>query len=197
MQKHYLNAIRVVFIVAIACGCSMWKDNFAAKRKHDLERAQQDCNSKSPIFRRFGTNLYPILVSAREDQLNKPQFVMAAMVKNLNGEYWIFVYWLENSVTVDSVELDLGKTQKTLVIPISPNDLLRNMKARNLSITRAVSWKWEVSNSVWNKFEQLTNVSDIRIRLSRKRTGITAWHPVVYYKIDRWMGSKQITEIRN
>ena len=122
---------------------------------------------------------------------------MAAMGRDLNGEYRLFVYWLENSVTVTGVELYLGKTNSTLVIPISAHEREQNMKARHLSVVRAVSWKWEVSEGVWHNLDQITHVSDIRIRLLRSNKAISDWHPPVFYKLDRWMGSKQITEIRN
>jgi hypothetical protein len=56
------------------------------------------------------------------------------MGRDGDGEYRIYVYWLEDKPTINGVELYLGKTNSTVIIPVSASDEERNIKDSEVSV---------------------------------------------------------------
>jgi hypothetical protein len=181
----------------VLCGCSAHKAAVEAKRQHGIERAYQDFNSKSPIFRRTATNNLSMLSSANADTLKTPRCSSAAMGRDQDGEYRLYMFWLDEKPTVDGLELRLDKTNATVTIAVSHSDTEDNIKASEVSVVMVASWIWSSTNNIANKLDKISDVSNIKVRLLREGAAVTDWCPVSFYQLDHWMGSKQVTEMTN
>ena len=96
---------------------------------------------------------------------------------------------------MDAVELSLDKTAPTMTIAVSPSDADENAKASNVSVVNVASWVWSSTNNIANKIKEISDVSNLKVRLLRRGAVVTDWRPVTFYRLDRWMGSKEIAEV--
>jgi len=119
------------------------------------------------------------------------------MGRDRDSEYRLYVYWLEDAPSVDGVELSLAKTNSTTILAVSTSDTERNIKDSEVSVVFVASWIWPSTNSIWNKLEKISDVSDIKIRLLKEGSPITGWSPVSFYRLDHWMGSKDVVEVKS
>lgn len=179
----------------VLCACSKHNAAVETRRQHAIERAHQDLNSRSLIFRQCGTNILSTLLSANAVKLKTPAFASAAMGRDQDGEYRFYVFWLEDTPTVDGVELRLEKTNSTVIIAMPASEKEENVKASKVSVVNVANWRWSTTNNIWKKLEEISDVSDLKVRLLKTGTGVTEWHPVSFYRLDHWMGSKEVTEM--
>jgi hypothetical protein len=183
-------------MVVVLCGCSMHKDDIEARRQFAIDREKQvDINARSPILRKWGTNTLSVLLSTNTLTLKTPQFASATMGRDQNGEYRLWVFWLEDKPSVDGIELRLAKTNSTVIIPISISDREENIKSSKVTIVMVARWIWHNTDGVWSKLEKISDVSDIKVRLLKAGNPVTKWCPVSFYRLDHWMGSKEVTEV--
>jgi hypothetical protein len=152
-------------------------------------------NGRSPIFSRWGTNILMVLASVSPDALKEPQFASATMGRDQNGEYRLFLFWLEDKPSVDGLELCLSKTNATATVPMAADDISENRKSSEVSVVMRASWIWSSSNSICAKLEDIKDVSSIKLRLLRSGSPVSGWCPVSFYRLDHWMGSKVVTEV--
>jgi hypothetical protein len=182
--------------VIILCGCSGHETAVEAKRHYAINHVQQAyLNARSPIFRRWGTNILTALSSANVVTLKTPRCASAAMGRDQDGECRLYVFWLEETPSADGVELRLDKTTATTTIAVSPSDTEENVKASKVSVVNVASWIWFNTNSISSKLEKISDVSNLKVRLLRAGAAITDWCPVSFYRLDHWMGTKEVTEV--
>ena len=189
----------LICTLAICCllGCSSHEARLEMKRQFAIDRARQDFNSRSVVFRRIATNDFVALSSANVVTLKTPQVASAAMGKDEEGEYRLWVFWLENKPSIDNIELSWSKTNSSVIIPVAESDSKENVKTSDVSVVMVGRWVWSNTNNIWSKLEKIDDVSEIKIRLLKGSETKTAWHPVSFYRLDHWMGSKQVMEMTN
>src|SRR5580698_81235 len=103
-------AVVCIYISVVTYGCSTSQPTIEARRQFAVNRIYHVyINARSPIFRQVGTNTLAVLSSATEATLKKPQFASAAMGRDENGEYRLYVFWLEGKPSVDGVEVSWAK----------------------------------------------------------------------------------------
>lgn len=196
MRIQSISVLSCTLAFMVLCGCSMHKSAVEAKRQYAIEHMRQTyLKSSGPIFRRFGTDIFSALSSANAVTLKTPRCASAAMGRDQDSEYRLYVFWLEDRPTVDGIELRLDKTNPTAIIGVSTSDTEENLKANKVSVVMVASWIWSSTNSICKKLEKISDVSDIKVRLLRAGTPITEWCPVSFYRLDHWMGSKEVTEV--
>ena len=193
MRNQFL--LICIYISVLACGCSTHQASIEKRRQFAIYRVQHvDINSRSPVFREWGTNILSELSSATNVTLKKPQFASAAMGRDGDGEYRLYVFWLESKPSVDGVEVCWSPTN-SLNIGVTPYYVKENKESSKVTIVMVASWVWPDTNSVANTLDQIGDVSKIEIRLLKKGEPVTGSYPVSFYRLDHWMGSKQITKI--
>jgi hypothetical protein len=170
--------------------------SFEAKRQFSIDRARQDFRSRGVIFRQFGTNIFSALLSVDATSLKTPQFASATMGRDQDGEYRLYLFWLENAPSVDGIEIRLDKINSSVIVVESAYDKAENLKASKGSLIMAASWVWSYTNSVWDKLDMINDVSDLKVRLLTKGNPVTQWYPISFYRLDHWMGSKEVMEVR-
>lgn len=180
----------------VLCGCARHKADVETRRQFAIEREQHVyVNSRSPMFRRWGTNILSALSSANVATLNTPCFASATMGKDQDGEYRIWVFWLEDKPSADGFELRMAKTNSTVIIPISTSDREENIKSSKVTVVMVARGIWHNTDGIWNKLETISDVSNLKIRLLKAGAPVTEWCPVSFYRLDHWMGSKEVTEM--
>lgn len=180
----------------ILCGCSGHEAAVEAKRQYAVDRVQQAyLNARSPVFRRWGTNILAALSSASAVTLKTPRCAAASMGRDQDGECRLYVFWLEETPSADGVELRLDKTTSTIIIAESASDTEENVKASKVSVVKVASWIWSSTNNISNRIEKISDVSNLKVRLLRAGVAITDWCPVSFYRLDHWMASKEVTEV--
>ncbi len=182
-------------LVALLCGCSTYKNSIEAKRQFAINRQQHVfIHSKSPIFRQWGTNILSMLSSADTDTLKHPHFASATIGRDRDNEYRLYVFWLENKPSIDGVELRLSKTN-SVMLDVPASDAKENEKTSKVSVVMVASWIWSGTNNIADKLDKVNDVSDIKVRLLKNGSPKTDWCAVSFYRLDHWMGSKEITEV--
>ena len=197
MRFKLQTALNCVIVILMLCGCQSQGDTVTARIQHNVDRCNQDFRSKSPIWRQFATNILSAVTSANELTLKAPRFASAAIGRDDDGEYRLHVYWLEDVPSVDGVELLLSKTNSTGSIAVSSSNTERNLKDSKVSVVFTADWIWSSTNAIWNQLEKINDVSNLKIRLLKTNNPVTEWCPLSFYRLDHWMGSKQVIQITN
>ncbi len=195
MRNQTFFVLSCTIAVIALCGCPLQNAALKARVDHNIDRCHQDFRAKFPIWRQCATNILLALSSANATTFEKPQFASAALGRDKSGEYRLYAYWIEDTPTVDSVELCLEKTNTLGIIPVSASDTERNLKDREVSVVFVASWIWLSKDSMWSKLESIDDVSKLQLRFLRASKPETEWHPVAFYRLDHWMGSKEVEEV--
>jgi hypothetical protein len=195
MRTHSICFLSCTLAFVVLCGCSTHKAAVETRRQFAIDRAHQDFRSRSPIFRQFGTNNLSALSSANATTLKTPRLASATIGKDQDGEYRLYVFWLEDKPSVDGLELYLAKTNLTAIIPISSADREENVKSSKVTVVMVARGIWHNTDGIWNKLEKISDVSDLKVRLLKAGVPATEWCPVSFYELDHWMGSKKVTEV--
>lgn len=195
MRTRAIAGLSCALVVIVLCGCQSHNAAVEARLQHNIDRCHQDFRARFPIWRRCATNILSVLSSANAVTLKTPQFASAAIGRDQDGEYRLYVYWLEDAPSVDGVELSLAKTNSTAILAVSASDTERNIKDSKVSVVFVASWIWPSTNSICKKLDQINDVSSIKVRLLKAGTPVTDWCPVSFYRLDHWMASKEVTEV--
>jgi hypothetical protein len=194
LKSKTIFILSSIAAVMVLCGSSKHDATIEARLQHNIDRCHQDLRARFPIWRGCATNILSALSSANAVTLNTPRVASAAMGRDQDSEFRLYLYWLENTPSVDGAELRLNKTNSTVIITISVSDAERNMKDSEISVVFAASWIWSNTNSIRKKLENIDDVSNLKVRLLRSGKPETDWCPVAFYRLDHWMGSKEVAE---
>jgi hypothetical protein len=196
MRVYSLFTFCLSVIIFGLCGCTSHDSDVEARRNFSVKHVQQAfVNARSPMFCRWGTNILSVLSSVNALAIKGPLFASATMGRAQDGEYRIWVFWLEDRPSVDGFELLLAKTNSTVIIPISTSDREENMKSSKVAVVMVARDIWHNTDDIWNKLESIKDVSVIKVRLLREGAPVSEWCPVSFYRVDHWMGSKEVMEV--
>lgn len=180
------------------CGCRSQTIPVESKCNADIKFVRQAyVNGRSPVFKQLGTGILSAFSSGGSATLRQPRFASAAMGVDQDGEYRLYIFWLEEKPSIDDVELRWAKTNASIIIPISSYDKGEDVRSTKVSVLMSASWIWSKTNSISHRFDTISDVRKLKIRLLAKRKTVTVWNPVSFYRLDRWMGSKNIQEINS
>jgi hypothetical protein len=200
-QIRTINRLRIQIVLALgcvlamACGCSTHRASVEGRRQFAVDRVEHAyIHARSPIFREWGTNLLSALSSANKATLEEPRLASATMGRDDGGEYRLYVFWLEGAPSMDSAEIGWGKTN-SINLAVSAYHIADNKRASKVTLIMVASWIWSNTNGVTESFDQIQDVSSIKVRLLRKKIPSTGWSRVSFYRLDHWMGSKKITKV--
>jgi hypothetical protein len=197
MQKKLLFCLIHISAAIALCGCVSHDANIKKRSQFAVNREEEVyVHSRSLVFRQWGTNILSAISSAN-GKFESPTIASATMGKDEDGEYRLFVFWLEDKPSIDGIELYLSKANQHEFVPIDSSDIKENKKTSEVTIVMVASWVWTNTNSIWSNFEKNDDVSELKIRLLKKNKIKTDWHPVSFYRLDHWMGSKQVIEMTN
>lgn len=196
MRTKTIYVLSWVVTVMMLCGPQSHGADVEARLQHNIDRCHQDFRSRSLIWRQFATNILSTVLSANEVTLKTPQFASAAMGRDDDGEYRLHIYWIEDMPSIDSVELLLAKTNATAILTVLTSDAERNVKDSKVSVVYMAHWIWSSTNGIWNQLEKIDDVSNLKVRLLKGGHPVTEWCPVSFYRLDHWMGSKEVIEVK-
>jgi hypothetical protein len=57
------------------------------------------------------------------------------------------------------------------------------------------NWILFSTNSQWNMLEKINDVSNLKVGLLKAGVATTEWCPISFYRLDYWMGSKEVSEV--
>lgn len=196
-----IDRLRIYFVLAcicisaMGCGCSMHRASLEERRQFAIDRVEHAyIHARSPVFREWGTNLLSALSSTSKATLRSPQIASATMGRDEDGEYRLYVFWLEGAPSVDSAEIGWGETN-SVSLAVPSYYIADNKQASKVSLIMVASWIWSDPNGITKSFEQIHDVSSIRIRLLREKIPSTGWTGVSFYRLDHWMGTKKIVKV--
>jgi hypothetical protein len=195
-MKRWSFLIWLLAFMAL-CGCQSHQARIEARRSFAIDRQHQDFNSRSLIFRECATNILSALLSTNALTLKTPQFASATMGRDEDGEYRLWVCWLEDRPSVDGIEMCFAETNTTAIIPVQISDREENLKSSEVTVVMVARWIWHRTDGIWDKLETIRDVANIKIRLFKGNTPVTEWHPVSFYRLDHWMGSKSVLKVTN
>jgi hypothetical protein len=137
----FISAI-VVVAVAFFINGWLWEKRGESKLLYSIQFNLQQLHPQTPpIQRKFHTDILSKLKSARFDDLLGPELASAALTVGTNRNKGLIVFCVEQSYSVDAIELMLGDRSDSLIVPISESDAKINKKdnSRGVSLEQHLS----------------------------------------------------------
>ncbi|HEY5041747.1 MAG TPA: hypothetical protein VIK53_07060 [Verrucomicrobiae bacterium] len=139
----------------------------------------------SPIPKKYHPDILSKLKSAGFDDLLGPELASAALVVTTNPYDDFIVFWLEQSPSVDTVELKLDEQGNLLSLPISEFDIKQNKNDNSRGVVFGAQYEWDKGTEIWKRMNQIADTNNVQMRLLTSGKPETPWFKVDLYNLDK------------
>lgn len=164
----------------------LWEKRGESKLLYSIQFNLQQLHPQTPpIQRKFHTDILSKLKSARFDDLLGPELASAALTVGTNRNKGLIVFCVEQSYSVDAIELMLGDRSDSLIVPISESDAKINKKDNSRGVVFGAAFEWKKGSEIWKRMNQITDTNNVQIRLLTAGKPETPWFNVDLYNLDK------------
>jgi hypothetical protein len=178
----------MVLCIELLSGCAAGDRAFEARRDFAVRfNKERMASSKSEVRTKWNEDILSALSLVDSTNFNKPRLASAILTKGKNGAYGLFVYWIENSPSVDGIEFQVQQRGSPLVIPIPEIELKQLRAEAKDTIVFGSENDWRETTEAWKTLDQIASAKDLKVRLLHGKVPATDWFPTDFYKVDRWI----------
>jgi hypothetical protein len=109
-----------------------------------------------------------------------------------NGDSGLLIYWTEEHLSVDGVDLMGTHQEKIMNAPIPDNGLRANRMYEDQTFFFGHHFHWKRDTPVWTALEREGEVGTVMVRLSRAGVPVTDWFVPIYFKANATQPERQI-----
>ena len=169
--------------LGLASGCLASEKSFEAKREFAIKfNRERLASTKNEVQRKWITDILSSLTETNYNSISRPIIASAILAKGKNGNYGLFVFWIEDYPSVDAVEFRFSSRVPPETIPIPEVILKQNLAAGKDTVVFGSEFQWKATSELWNILDSMTSAKDLEIRLMQAKAPVSRWFPVTVYK---------------
>ena len=173
---------------SLLLGCSPSEKSFKARRDADIRFNTQRLNStRSKVVLKWSQDILSALETVNSSNILKPRLASAILAKSTNGVYGLFVFWIENYPSVDSIEFAFHEPQSAITNVRLSIELKQVQGEAKVGIVFGSEDDWRGETEMWKHLEEIVTTNNLKVRLFRDKAPVTDWFPVDFFKMDRWL----------
>lgn len=190
MKRLTIYIITIISAMLSGYFIDIYIDNILLKKR--LEYAIEYENKygskrKNEIIAKSHRDTLATLLQTNVDKLKKPEIATSFLVGTKEDTYRFYLVWLEDKPSVDKIQIRFNKCSNPLTLPISKGDKQLNQEVSDKTVAYSIVYEWKQSNEIANILANISNGTNINVRMLRKKSVVTKWFPVSFYKIDHWI----------
>jgi hypothetical protein len=181
-----LVSVIVVLVLVFLINGWLWEKRTETKLLYSIRFNLQALHPNTPpIPKKFNTDILSILKFIGVEELRWPTLASAALVVTTNRYDHFIVFWVEQSSSVNTVELKLNEQGNLLSLPISEFDIKQNKKDNSRGVVFGAQYEWDKGTEIWKRMNQITDTNNMQIRLLTAGKPETPWFNVDLYNLDK------------
>ena len=187
MKKHVILTIGILALFLLS-SCSADDRSFETRRQFAIQSNKEHlASTKNEVRVKWEKEILSALASADAKSISSPKIASAILGNGKSGTYGLFVFWIENYPSVDSVELRLDSQSTPIIIHIPDVELKQMRVVAKDTIVFGSEYEWSELPEMSKTFEQITSPKGLEVRLLRAKAAATDWFPVDFYKSGKWI----------
>ena len=181
----FVSAV-VVLLIAFFINGWLSEKRGESKLLYSIQFDLQQLHPQTPpIQKKIHTDILSKLKSARFDDLLGPELASAALTVGTNRNEGLIVFWVEQSFSVDAIELKLDAQSDSLNLSISEFDAKINKKDNSRGVVFGAEYQWDKGTEIWKQMNQIADTNNVQIRLLTSGKPETPWFNVDLYNLDK------------
>jgi hypothetical protein len=187
--------VLAVLVVAVLINGWLWNKRVESRLLYSIQWNLSDLHPNTPpIQRKFNIDILSKLKNAGFADLIGPNLASAALIVSTNRFDNLYVFWVELSPSVDTVELKFDEQSDSLSLPISEFDIKQNKKDRR-GVVFGAGYGWDKGTEIWKQMNQIPDTNNVQIRLLTSGKPETPWFKVDLYNLNRHSLTNIITSV--
>lgn len=190
-RTYYFTSCFILVVtllgLALVCSCSEGDQSLEGKRQYAIQVIEQyHSASKNPFMAKSAHDVLSALRSSSVASLKRPPVACAEIVQDEKRACRLHLYWIEDSPSIDSVELKHGDNH-SIIFQIPDTDVKANRNESQHTVVFTTGYNWDGITGFAEEMSHLDGATDLSVRLLLAGKPVTGWAPVDFYKVDRWL----------
>ena len=175
----FLGLVVALFVVLLEVGCQR-SGSLENRLKSSVEFEQGGRPKGTWVMQRMSAQVLAALKAATKESLETP-VISSAIIGQEGEKYRLFMFWIEQYPTADSVRINLGETTVTNAIP---DYRIKDMRVEAKgSVVFSVVYNWERGSELWPKLSKLRERTQLSVQLLRERKPISKVFPAEFVDV--------------